>query len=69
MEELRIKQHFYSMEHPQTNGLAEADNKVLVRELKKKLEEAKDNWEYELPHVLWAYRTTLNQQLGILHIS
>lgn len=69
MEELRIKHHFSSLEHPQTNGPAEAANKVLVRELKKKLEEANDNWVDELSHDLWAYRITPSQQLGRLHIG
>lgn len=39
MEELRIKQHFSSVEHTQTNGQAEASNRVLVKGLKKRLEE------------------------------
>lgn len=66
MEELRIKQHFSSGEHPQSNGQAEAANWLLVRGLKKRLEEAKGNWEDELPHVLWAYRMTPNLQQGKL---
>ncbi|XP_027936199.1 uncharacterized protein LOC114191222 [Vigna unguiculata] len=38
-----------SIEHPQTNGQAEAMNKVIVAELKKRLGEAKRAWVDELP--------------------
>lgn len=31
-EELKIKQHFSSVEHPQTNGKTEISNNVLVRD-------------------------------------
>ena len=58
MKDLGIKHHFTSVEHPQTNGQAEATNKVLLRGLKRRLDSAKGNWVDELPQVLWAYRTT-----------
>ena len=47
-----------SVEHPQTNSQAEAMNKVIVAELKKRLGEAKGAWVDELSQVLWAYRCT-----------
>jgi len=47
-----------SVEHPQTNGQAEAANKVILRELKKRLGDAKGRWADELLEVLWAYRCT-----------
>ena len=37
--------------YPQGNGQAKAMNKVIIDELKKKLEEAKGKWVDELPHV------------------
>jgi len=46
------------MEHPQTNGQAEAANKVILKELKKRLGDAKGNWADKLLEVLWAYRCT-----------
>lgn len=52
MEHLTIKQHFLSVEHPQTNDQAEAANQVFVNGLKKRLEEAKGNLADEFPHVL-----------------
>ncbi|RDY06412.1 hypothetical protein CR513_09606, partial [Mucuna pruriens] len=57
-KELKIKQLFTSVEHPQSNGQAEAANKVILRGLWKRSEEAKGRWAEELPQVLWSYHTT-----------
>ncbi|RDX87782.1 Tf2-9, partial [Mucuna pruriens] len=57
-KELNIKQVFTSVEHPQSNGQAEAANKVILRGLRRRLEEAKGRWVEELPQVLWSYHTT-----------
>jgi len=46
------------VEHPQTNGQAEVVNKVLLGQLKKRLDGAKGKWPAELLEVLWAYRCT-----------
>ncbi|RDX87968.1 Gypsy retrotransposon integrase-like protein 1, partial [Mucuna pruriens] len=40
-----IKQSFTSVKHPQSNGQAEAVNRVILRGLRKRLEEAKGRWE------------------------
>jgi len=53
--DLDIKSITSSVEHPQTNGQAEAANKVLLNELKKRFETAKGRWTKELLEVLWAY--------------
>ncbi|XP_072081062.1 uncharacterized protein [Arachis hypogaea] len=58
LQNLKIKQHFASVEHPQTNGQAEAANKVILHALKKKLDEAKGLWAELIPEVLWGYNTT-----------
>ncbi|RDY02803.1 Retrovirus-related Pol polyprotein from transposon 17.6, partial [Mucuna pruriens] len=50
---LGIKQIFTS-----TNGQAEAANKVILKGLRRRLEEAKGRWAEKLPHVLWSYHTT-----------
>ncbi|RDX80199.1 Tf2-6, partial [Mucuna pruriens] len=58
-KELKIKQLFTSVEHPpQANGQAEVANKVILRGLRRRLEEAKGRWAEELPQVLWSYHTT-----------
>jgi len=55
---LDIKHTTSSVEHPQTNGQAEAANKVILVELRKRLDNAKGRWPEELVEVLWAYRCT-----------
>jgi len=55
---LGIKHITSSVEHPQTNGQAEATNKVILVELRKRLDTAKGRWPEELIEVLWAYRCT-----------
>jgi len=57
--ELGIKQVFVSIEHPQTNGLVESANRVLLRGLKRRLEKAKGTWAEEVLRIVWAYHTTL----------
>ena len=39
-------------------------NKVIVNDLKRRLEGAKGNWAEELPNVLWAYQTTTQRSTG-----
>ncbi|GAU45099.1 hypothetical protein TSUD_183060 [Trifolium subterraneum] len=51
-------QHFTSVEHPQTNGQAEAANRVILRGLRRRMGASKGNWTEELHNVLWSYRTT-----------
>ncbi|XP_072071627.1 uncharacterized protein [Arachis hypogaea] len=41
-----------------TNGQVESANKIIVKGLKKRLDEAKGLWADELGSVLWSYRTT-----------
>ena len=56
--ELGITNRYSTPAYPQGNGQVEAVNKVIVSGLKKRLDDAKGRWVEELPHVLWAYRTT-----------
>ncbi|XP_074288205.1 uncharacterized protein LOC141613371 [Silene latifolia] len=44
--------------YPQTNGQAESGNKIIVENLRKRLEELGGKWADELPLVLWSDRTT-----------
>ncbi|GJY15778.1 reverse transcriptase domain-containing protein [Tanacetum coccineum] len=57
-EELKIKQNFTSVAHPQANGQIEVTNRTILQGLKARLGKAKGQWVEELPNVLWAYRTT-----------
>ena len=62
--DLGIKNRYSTPAYPQGNGQAEAVNKVIVNELKKRLDDAKGRWVEELPHVLWTYRTTPQKSTG-----
>ncbi|XP_016196105.1 uncharacterized protein LOC107641313 [Arachis ipaensis] len=42
---------------PQTNGQVESANKIIVKGLKKRLDDAKGLWADKLGSVLWLYRT------------
>ncbi|KAJ9536185.1 hypothetical protein OSB04_un000645 [Centaurea solstitialis] len=50
--------------YPQSNGLAESSNKVIINSIRKRLKEAKGKWVEELPSVLWANRTTPRTSTG-----
>ena len=56
--ELGIRNRYSTPTYPQGNGQAEAVNKVIVSELKKRLDEAKRKWVDELPNVLWRLHHT-----------
>ncbi|XP_074288889.1 uncharacterized protein LOC141614035 [Silene latifolia] len=44
--------------NPQSNGQAESSNKIVMNNLKRRLEEIGANWADKLPFVLWSDRTT-----------
>ena len=56
--DLGIINRYSTPAYPQGNGQAKVINKVIVNELKKRLDDAKGRWVKELSHVLWTYRTT-----------
>ncbi|XP_015961768.1 uncharacterized protein LOC107485744 [Arachis duranensis] len=60
LQKLKINHHFSSVEHPQSNGLAEAANKVVLHALRKKLDNAKGLWAELVPEILWSYNTTVH---------
>ncbi|GAU21179.1 hypothetical protein TSUD_10960 [Trifolium subterraneum] len=64
LAKINTKHHFTFVEHPQTNGQAEAANRVILRGLRRRLGDAKKQWVEELSHVLWAYRTTPHSTTG-----
>ena len=56
--EWKIQLRYSTPRHPQANGQAESTNKMIITNMKKRLEDAKGRWLEELPGVLWASRTT-----------
>ena len=67
--ELGITNRYSTPVYPQGNGQTEAMNKVILSELKKRLNDAKGKWVEELPHVLWTYRTTPRRSTGEIPFS
>ena len=50
--------------YPQGNGLVESSNKILIRIIKKMLEDDKKNWDSKLKYALWADRVTIKKSTG-----
>ena len=50
--DLGIRNRYSTPAYPQCNGQAEATNKEIVNELRKRLDNAKGRWAEELPSVL-----------------
>ncbi|XP_016168073.1 uncharacterized protein LOC107610542 [Arachis ipaensis] len=61
---LNLQHHFSSVEHPQTNGQAEAANRVILQAIKRKLDNAKGEWAELIPEILWSYNTTIQTTMG-----
>ncbi|XP_025630274.1 uncharacterized protein [Arachis hypogaea] len=53
-----------SVEHPQTNGQVESANRIILQGLKKKLSEAKGEWDDLIPEILWSYNTSIQSAIG-----
>ena len=51
--------------YPQGNGLAESSNKIMVRIIKKPLEENKRAWHTKLKYALWADRISTKRAIGM----
>ena len=62
--DLGITNRYSTPAYPQGNRQAETVNKVIVNELKKRLDDLKGKWVEKLSHVLWTYRTTPCRQQG-----
>ncbi|XP_076930209.1 uncharacterized protein LOC143594903 [Bidens hawaiensis] len=54
----------FTPEHPQANGQEEYANKIIINNLKKKLETKKGKWAEELLFIMWADRTTSKNATG-----
>ncbi|CAL2239488.1 unnamed protein product [Prunus armeniaca] len=63
-DKYNIWHSFFASYSPQSNGQAEAFNKVLCNILKKIVSGTKKDWHEHLPEALWAYRTTVRTSIG-----
>ncbi|KAL8135308.1 hypothetical protein AgCh_010101 [Apium graveolens] len=63
-EENKIELRFTSVAHPQANGQAEVENRVILDGMKKRIEKSRNNWVDEILSMLWAYRATCGVTTG-----
>nr|XP_009619341.1 uncharacterized protein LOC104111365 [Nicotiana tomentosiformis] len=61
LENLKIKRITSSPYHLSANGQAELTNKVIIQNLKKRLEAAKGKWPEELPGVLYGTKSSTGE--------
>ena len=59
-----IKNRYSTPTYLQSNGQVEANNKAIINELKKRLDDTKGKWVEELSNVLYAYRMTPKRSTG-----
>ena len=62
--DLGIKNRYSTPTYLQSNGQVEANNKAIINELKKRLDDTKGKWVEELSNVLYAYRMTPKRSTG-----
>ncbi|KAI3455044.1 hypothetical protein Pfo_011707 [Paulownia fortunei] len=67
--EMKTRQHFTSVAHPQANGQVEVTNQIILQGIKIKLDRSEGGWMDELNLVLWAYRTTSRTTIKETHFS
>ncbi|XP_050156278.1 uncharacterized protein LOC126630208 [Malus sylvestris] len=60
----KIKMIQSSRYYPQSNGQAEASNKILVNIIKRMVTESPKKWHEKLRDILWAYRTSKSAGTG-----
>lgn len=65
IKHIKVKHQYATPYHPQTNGMVESINGVIVKSLKKMAFEHKNDWDVLLPSVLYAYRTKAHSILKI----
>ena len=53
--------HIATAYHPQTNGLTERFNQTLQSALLKVVNDTQSDWDYQLPAILFAYRTSIQK--------
>ncbi|XP_022876874.1 uncharacterized protein LOC111395089 [Olea europaea var. sylvestris] len=54
----RFDHRLTSISHPQSNGLVEVTNQIILQDLRTRIGYARGYWSDELPSKLWTYRTS-----------
>lgn len=57
--DLGVRIKFILVIHPRANGRVESANKVILKVIKKKMDDVKGLWAKNLHEVMWLYHTTM----------
>jgi transposase InsO family protein len=63
-EEFEVYHKKITPYHPQANETMESFNKILENALAKVCNVNRDDWDVNIPTILWEYRTTCNKLTG-----
>jgi hypothetical protein len=68
-ESMKIKLMNSSLYYAQTNCQAEASNKVLIKIIKKRIEDNTRKWHEKLSEALWVHRTSRHRATKVTLLS
>jgi transposase InsO family protein len=64
-DQIGTKIHFASFRHPESNGLVERANGIIMTEIMKLIfNQPKGKWADELIKVVWSHNTTVSRSIG-----
>jgi transposase InsO family protein len=64
-DQIGTKIHFASVRHPESNGLVERTNWIIIMGIMKSIfNQPKGKWPYELIKVVWNHNTTVSRSTG-----
>ncbi|XP_022875765.1 uncharacterized protein K02A2.6-like [Olea europaea var. sylvestris] len=61
---LGIYHRLTSVSHPQSNGLTEVTNRIILQDLHTRIGNARGDWPDEFSSILWAYKTSHKTAIG-----
>ena len=64
-DQIGTKIHFASVRHPESNGLVERANGIIMTGIMKLIfNQPRGKWTYELIKVVWSHNTTISRSIG-----
>ena len=63
-EQIGTKLHFASVRHPESNGLVERANGIIMTGIMKLFNQPRGKWPDELIKVVWSHNTTISRSTG-----